>query len=81
MEFEQDARMTRLQLQQLEAELERLLRWRPKEKKHPISQGSKKTKAQLRRETMDNLPDLFDFRILPNRCQRSSAENYKAQNV
>ncbi len=53
--------MTRLQLQQLEAELERLLRWRPKEKKHPISQGSKKTKAQLRRETMDNLPDLFDF--------------------
>lgn len=61
LEFEQDARMTRLQLQQLEAELERLLRWRPKEKKHPISQGSKKTKAQLRRETMDNLPDLFDF--------------------
>jgi len=32
LEFEQDARMTRLQLQQLEAELERLLRWRPKGK-------------------------------------------------
>lgn len=58
-EFDQNAQMTRLQLQHLEAELERLLQWKPKEKKRPIPQ--KKTNAQLRNEKLADIPDLFDL--------------------
>ena len=58
-EFDQNAPMTRLQLQHLEAELERLLQWKPKEKKRPIPQ--KKTNAQLRNEKLADIPDLFDL--------------------
>lgn len=48
-----------LQLQHWEAELERLLQWKPKEKKRPIPQ--KKTNAQLRNEKLADIPDLFDL--------------------
>ena len=58
-EFDQNAQMTRLQLQHLEAELERLLQWKPKEKKRPIPQ--KKTNAQLRNEKLADIPDLFNL--------------------
>ena len=58
-EFDQNAQMTRLQLQRLKTELERLLQWKPKEKKRPIPQ--KKTNAQLRNEKLADIPDLFDL--------------------
>ena len=58
-EFDQNAQMTRLQLQHLEAELERLLQWKPKEKKRPIPQ--KKTNALLRNEKLADIPDLFNL--------------------
>ena len=59
LEFDQNAQMTRLQLQRLKTELERLLQWKPKEKKRPIPQ--KKTNAQLRNEKLADIPDLFDL--------------------
>ena len=58
-EFDQNAQMTRLQLQRLKTELERLLQWKPKEKKRPIPQ--KKTNAQLRNEKLADIPDLFNL--------------------
>lgn len=60
-EFDQNARMTRLQLQRLKTELEHLLQWKPKEKKRPIPQKAKKTKVQLRDEMLADTPDLFDL--------------------
>ena len=48
-----------LQLQRLKTELERLLQWKPKEKRGPTPQ--KMTKEQLHKEMLADIPDLFDL--------------------
>ena len=58
-EFDQNAQKTQLQLQHWEAELERLLQWKPKEKRGPTPQ--KMTKEQLHKEMLADIPDLFDL--------------------
>ena len=59
LEFDQNAQKTQLQLQHWEAELERLLQWKPKEKRGPTPH--KMTKEQLHKEMLADIPDLFDL--------------------
>ena len=60
-EFDRDAEMAQRQLRQMEAELNRLFQWKPKTKTSVSAKIPKKTKAELRKEALADMPDLFDF--------------------
>ncbi len=60
-EFDRDAEMAQRQLRQMEAELNRLFQWKPKSKTSVSAKIPKKTKAELRKEALADMPDLFDF--------------------
>lgn len=61
LEFDRDAEMAQRQLRQMEAELNRLFQWKPKTKTSVSAKIPKKTKAELRKEALADMPDLFDF--------------------